>query len=107
MPKKIGRYIIREQVAKGSMGSVYSAEDPFRDMLVAIKLAHPQFTGDDEEGERFKKLFFNEAHAAGALNHPNIIKIYEGDIDDEKCYLVMELLENAKTQVSERRLVIA
>ncbi len=79
------------------MGTVYSAHDPFADKIVAIKLAHPQYVSEKETGERFKKLFFNEAQAAGILDHPSILNIHDADVDGENCYLVMEYIHNAKT----------
>jgi eukaryotic-like serine/threonine-protein kinase len=96
-PEKIGKYKIIEEVGRGSMGSVYSAHDPFADVEVAIKLAHSEHVTEKETGERFKKLFFNEAQAAGVLNHPSILNIFDADIDGESCYLVMEYIRNAKT----------
>jgi len=97
LPEKIGKYEIVQELGRGSMGVVYSAHDPFSDRLVAIKAAHPQFVDQSEEGQRFRKLFFNEAHAAGSLDHPNILKVYDADVDDELCYLVMEYVEGAQT----------
>lgn len=97
IPEKIGKYRIIEEVGKGSMGTVYSAHDPFADKKVAIKLAHSQYLNEKETGERFKKLFFNEAQAAGVLNHPSILNIFDADVDGENCYLVMEYINNAKT----------
>ncbi len=97
IPKKIGKYQIIEEVGRGSMGAVYSAHDPFADKEVAIKLAHAQHVNEKETGERFKKLFFNEAQAAGVLNHPSILDIFDADIDGADCYLVMEYIHNAKT----------
>lgn len=96
-PEKIGKYRIIEEVGKGSMGTVYSAHDPFGDRKVAIKLAHPQYLNEKETGERFKKLFFNEAQAAGVLNHPSILNIFDADVDGNNCYLVMEYINDAKT----------
>jgi len=97
IPAKIGKYEIVQEVGRGSMGTVYSAHDPFTDRLVAIKVAHPQFVDQSEEGQRFRKLFFNEAHAAGELDHPNILKIFDADVDGELCYLVMEFVDGAKS----------
>jgi serine/threonine protein kinase len=62
-PEVIGKYEIIGEVGKGSMGTVYQANDPFSDRHVAIKVAHPQFINENEDGKRFRKLFFNEAHA--------------------------------------------
>ena len=97
IPEKIGKYEIVQEVGRGSMGTVYSAHDPFSDRLVAIKVAHPQYIDQSEEGQRFRKLFFNEAHAAGSLDHPNILKVFDADMDGELCYLVMEYVEGAQT----------
>lgn len=97
VPDKIGKYEIVQEVGRGSMGTVYSAHDPFSDRLVAIKVAHPQFVDQSEEGQRFRKLFFNEAHAAGSLDHPNILRILDADVDGDLCYLVMEYVDGAQT----------
>jgi len=97
VPEKIGKYEIVQEVGRGSMGTVYSAHDPFSDRLVAIKVAHPQFVDQSEAGQRFRKLFFNEAHAAGSLDHPNILRILDADVDGDLCYLVMEYVEGAQT----------
>jgi len=58
IPEKIGKYRIIKEVGRGSMGTVYSAHDPFADKEVAIKLAHSQYVNEKDTGERFKKLFF-------------------------------------------------
>jgi len=97
IPNKIGKYEIVQQVGKGSMGSVYEAFDPFSERHVAIKVAHPQFVDNTEEGLLFRKLFFNEAHATAVLDHPNIMHIFDADVDGDLCYLVMELVENVIT----------
>ncbi|MEJ2761542.1 MAG: serine/threonine-protein kinase [Gammaproteobacteria bacterium] len=96
-PSFIGKYEILEEVGKGTMGTVYAAYDPFCDRRVAIKVAHPYLSRADEGGKRFRKLFFNEVHAAGVLDHPNIISLYDADVDNKMCYLVMEFIEGAQT----------
>ena len=97
IPDKVGKYTIVEEIGRGSMGTVYAANDPFTARQVAIKVAHPQYVNQSEDGERFKKLFFNEAHAASVLNHPNILKLFDADVDNELCYLVIELVPGART----------
>jgi len=97
IPKKVGKYEVVEEAGKGSMGTVYCANDPFSNRQVALKIAHPQFIDQSEEGQRFRKLFFNEAHAAGVLDHPNILRVYDADMDGELCYLVMEYVHGAET----------
>ncbi|MFQ5661168.1 MAG: serine/threonine-protein kinase [Gammaproteobacteria bacterium] len=96
-PNKVGKYTIVEEIGRGSMGTVYAANDPFSSRNVAIKIAHPEYVNKSEDGERFKKLFFNEAHAASILNHPNIISLYDADVDNDLCYLVIEYVHGAKT----------
>lgn len=96
-PEVIGKYEIVSEVGRGSMGTVYSAHDPFSDRTVAIKVAHPHIVGQGEESSRFRKLFFNEAHAAAVLDHPSILSLYDAGVDGEICYLVMEFVAGART----------
>lgn len=97
LAQKIGKYELVARLASGSMGTVYSAHDPFTNRLVAVKLAHPQYAEESENARKFRKLFFNEAHAAGLLDHPNILRVFDADMDGSTCYLVMELIEHAGT----------
>ena len=96
-PDKIGKYEVVEEIGRGSMGTVYSAHDPFSNRLIAIKVAHPEHLSRALEGPRFRKLFFNEAHAAGILEHPNILRVYDADMDGELCYIAMEYIHEAST----------
>ena len=96
-PVKIGKYDIIEEIGRGSMGTVYAARDNFSGRVVALKVAHPHFINHADSGARFRKLFFNEAHAASILDHPNILRVYDADVDDDLCYLVMEHVEDART----------
>lgn len=79
------------------MGAVFEAYDPYIDRTVAVKLALADALKDRESGERFRKMFFNEAHTAGMLRHPNILDIFDAGVDEDKCYIVMELVENGTT----------
>ncbi len=97
LPEKIGKYEIIEEIAKGSMGVVYLAHDPFINRDVAVKLALSESLKDKETGAHFRQLFFNEAHTAGMLNHPNILDMYDAGMDGDECYLVMEYIEGGKT----------
>jgi len=96
-PDTVGKYEIIAELGRGSMGTVYQAHDPFTDRHVAIKVANPQFVTQEDGGARFKKMFFNEAHAAGVLKHPSILRLYDAGVDGELCYLVMELVSGART----------
>jgi len=96
-PQRLGKYQIVDQLGRGSMGTVYSAHDPFTNRRVAIKLAHPNIVNTSEMGERLRKLFFNEARAAGLLDHPNLLRIYDADAEGDLCYLVMEYVSHAQS----------
>lgn len=96
-PTRIGRYELMDLLGKGSMGTVYSANDPFSQLKVAIKVANPGLIDETPEGQQMRKLFFNEAHAAGSLNHPNIMKIFDAGVEDGTCYIAMEFLPDVTT----------
>lgn len=101
IPEKLGKYEIKEQVGRGSMGVVYKGHDPFSDKDVAVKVAMSESLNDKESGERYRKMFFNEAHTAGTLKHPNIVDILDAGVEESEegdhCYIVMELIENGDT----------
>ena len=94
---KMGKYELRREVGRGSMGVVYEAFDPYIGRAVAVKVAIADALRQPDSGERFRKMFFNEAHTAGMLRHPNILDIFDAGVDREKCYIVMELIEGADT----------
>ena len=96
-PEKLGKYEVREEISRGNMGAVYLGYDPYIDCRVAIKVANIQALNDPETGVRYRKMFFNEAHAAGMLNHPNIINIYDVGIDGDDWFIVMEYVEGGHT----------
>ena len=97
VPEKLGKYEIGECVGRGSMGAVYKAYDPFVDRAVAVKMALADALRERDASARFRKIFFNEAHTAGMLRHPNILEIFDAGVDDDKCYIVMELVDNGTT----------
>jgi serine/threonine protein kinase/Tol biopolymer transport system component len=86
---RLGRYEIRSKIGEGGMGVVYRAFDPKINREVAIKVLPPTFSVDRDRLTRFEQ----EAQAAGALNHPNILSIYDVDMCDGSPYVVSELLE--------------
>ena len=86
---KLGRYEIRQKIGAGGMGEVYLAHDEQLDRKVALKVLLPEFCCDTERTNRFKL----EAKAASALNHPNIITIYEVGIEDERLFIATELVD--------------
>lgn len=95
--KTIGRYEIREVVGKGSMGIVFKAYDPLEDTDVAIKVAKRDVLNDSNQGSTFRKLFYNEARLAGKLKHPNILGVYDAELEADNSFIVMELVPGGGT----------
>lgn len=85
----VGPYEIASLLGAGGMGEVYRARDPRIGRNVAIKVIRSSFNGDPERLGRFEQ----EVRAAGALNHPNILSIYDVGASNGSPYLVSELLE--------------
>jgi serine/threonine protein kinase len=72
------------------MGSVYRAEQPEMNRMVAIKILHPKLTNRTDLVARFRR----EARAMAQLNHPNTVKVFNyGELEDGSLYIVMEFLE--------------
>ena len=85
---KLGKYQILGVLGKGGMGVVYEAEDPIIGRRVAVKLLPPAMAADPTALRRF----LSEAKAAGKLNHPNAVRVFDVDQDGGHYYLVMELV---------------
>jgi len=85
----IGHYKIAESIGTGGMGEVYLAIDITAGRKAALKLLPLRFTGDAERRQRFRQ----EARAVVALNHPNILTIYEIGEDHSIHYIASELIE--------------
>jgi len=90
MPDRIGRYEISEELGKGAMGVVYKAVDPNIGRPIALKTMRVDVSGGDSED--MLKRFQNEARAAGVLNHPNIVTIYDAGEDQGIFYIAMEYI---------------
>ncbi len=86
---RLGPYEILAPLGAGGMGEVYRARDERLKRDVAVKVLPASFSNDPERMRRFEQ----EAQAAGGLNHPNILAIYDLGRVDESPYLVSELLE--------------
>src|SRR5437868_6148040 len=84
----LSHYEVLERIGEGGMGAVYKARDTRLDRLVALKIIRDPHVIDPER----KRRFVQEAKSASALNHPNIITIYEIDQADGVDFIAMELV---------------
>src|SRR5687768_18162781 len=87
--ERIGPYRIVARVGAGGLGEVFKAWDPRLERDVAIKLLHPETAANPDRQRRLVA----EGRAASALNHPNILRVYDADVDGTSYYLVSEWLE--------------
>src|SRR5579884_2150404 len=90
-PQQIGRYEIKTEIGRGAMGVVYRATDPTIGRTVALKTTRVDIHGGDS-ANTLRRLQ-NEARAAGALNHRNIVTIYDAGESGGIFYIAMELIE--------------
>jgi serine/threonine protein kinase len=97
VPEKIGKYEVIDCVGRGSMGVVYSGHDPYADRKVAIKVCSISDENESQSSRLAKKLFFNEAHTTGALEHPNILTVFDAGEDNDQPYIVLEFLDGGDT----------
>jgi serine/threonine-protein kinase len=86
---KLGRYEVRSPLGAGAMGEVYLAQDTVLGRRVALKILPREFAADADRMRRFVL----EAKSASALNHPNIITIYEVGETDEMNFIATEYIE--------------
>jgi serine/threonine protein kinase len=96
---RIGPYEITGVIGAGGMGEVYRARDPRLGRELALKVLPEQFAVDASRRARFEQ----EARAASALNHPNIVTIYEIGELESTLYVAMELVEGRTLRTFSRR----
>jgi serine/threonine-protein kinase len=96
---RLGKYQIRRELGKGAMGIVYEGFDPMIERTVAIKTIRPEQLNKDQATELLAR-FRREAQAAGRLNHPHIVSIYEYGEDAQAAagaepiaYIAMEFIK--------------
>ncbi|MBM2842154.1 MAG: serine/threonine protein kinase, partial [Bacteroidetes bacterium] len=89
--QEVSHYKILEKLGAGGMGVVYKAMDLKLDRMVAIKFLPPHLSSSEDT----KARFMQEAKAAAALNHPNILSVYEIDEHDGGMFFVMEYVEGS------------
>lgn len=90
LPERFGRYEVLAELGDGAMGRVYSAWDPRVSRVVAVKTIKAELLASDTAAEYLKR-FRREAQAAGSLNHPQVVRVF--DIGDD--FLVMEFVEGS------------
>lgn len=95
--RTLAKYQVIQEIGRGNMGTVYLGHDPFIDRPVAIKVARERALRPGDDGELFRRLFFNEAQAAGLLKHPNITAIFDAGTDGDLYYIVMEYVHGGTT----------
>jgi serine/threonine-protein kinase len=87
--RRLGRYELLDVLGHGAMGVVYKAHDSFLDRIVAVKTYRQDVPITDEVKRRFER----EVRTAGKLNHPNIVVVYDGGLEQSVPYLAMEFVE--------------
>ena len=93
---RLGHYEVLSPLGAGGMGEVYRARDPRLGREVAIKVLPAALSADADRLHRFEQ----EARSASALNHPNIVTIYEIGAADETSFIAMELVDGASLRAA-------
>lgn len=88
IPEKIGRYIVKSELGRGGMATVYRAHDPSVDREVAIKVLPREMLHDPQ----FRSRFDREIKMVAALEHPSIVPIYDVGDEDGQPYFVMRYM---------------
>jgi serine/threonine protein kinase len=86
---RLGPYQVLEQLGAGGMGEVYRARDTRLGREVALKVLPEEMSSNRERLARFEQ----EARSASALNHPNVVTIYDVGVEGSTFYIAMELVE--------------
>jgi eukaryotic-like serine/threonine-protein kinase len=97
VPERIGKYVVINEVGRGSTGSVYLSHDPYYGRDVAIKVYNLEPGASGTRADNARKMFFAEAHLVGMLQHPNILPIYDASEENGYCYVVTEHVHGART----------
>lgn len=98
MIEQLGKYRIDSVLGKGAMGVIYKAFDPYIDRVVALKTIRKELFSDAQQAELIGR-FKNEAQAAGRLNHPNIVTVYDYGEDPESAFIAMEFVDGTPLNV--------
>ncbi len=89
--KLVKHYLILEKIGEGGMGDIFLAKDTTLERNIVLKFMPLESASD----KRARQRFFREAKAAAALNHPNIVTIFEIDEFEEQPFIAMEYLQGS------------
>jgi len=91
---QLGRYVIQSELGRGAMGVVYKATDSVLERAVAVKTVNMAL--EREGADRYEARFYQEARAAGSLNHHNIVTVHDVGKSGEVVYMAMEYIEGVE-----------
>jgi len=95
MPERLGKYRITAVLGEGAMGVVYKGFDPGIQRTVALKTIRRHLADSADSGATMAARFRNEAQAAGRLQHPGIVGVYDYGDEGDVAYIAMEYVEGA------------
>src|ERR671912_1155482 len=95
---QLGRYVIETEIGRGAMGVVFKATDSVLQRVVAVKTVNMAL--EREHADKYEARFYQEARAAGGLNHPNIVTIYDIGKSERIAYMAMEFLEGEELRMT-------
>src|ERR1700704_1878500 len=91
---ELGRYLSQSELGRGAMGVVYKAIDSVLERSVAVKTVNMALERDG--ADKFEARFYQEARAAGGLNHPNIVTVHDVGKAGDGAYMAMEYIEGVE-----------
>ena len=91
---QLGRYVIESEIGRGAMGVVYKATDSVLQRTVAVKTVNMAL--EREHADKYEARFYQEARAAGGLNHPNIVTVYDAGKAGDVVYMAMEYIQGVE-----------
>jgi eukaryotic-like serine/threonine-protein kinase len=91
---QLGRYVIESEIGRGAMGVVFKARDTVLERTVAVKTVNMALEKD--HADKYEARFYQEARAAGGLNHPNIVTVYDAGKAGDVVYMAMEYIQGVE-----------
>ena len=91
---QLGRYVIDSEIGRGAMGVVFKATDTVLQRTVAVKTVNMALEKD--HADKYEARFYQEARAAGGLNHPNIVTVYDAGKAGDVVYMAMEYIQGVE-----------